>query len=281
MTAKTLFDTSTGASPAKSLAQAFGVDAGQAQAALDVMSQALSDRVERNTLSRGGIADIFDLLARPEAGAALAHPSALATPAVTAAGDGVLEVLLGSKHASRGLAAKTSRATGIDEETLKRMLPAVASMVVGALQAKAMPQIEKSLSALPALSGSPLPLPGERPAAPRDGPSLDLPRTGGGGAMAPQRPLPLPGDDIPGLDGPSRFPQLPDVIRRRGREVQVPDPSGDGSSGPLDGMIRDILANVLGFKNGGILAFILKILFSRWFMGFVGRILRGALGGGR
>lgn len=291
MTAKSLFDSTTLASPAKSLGAAFGVEPEKAQAALDLMSQALTDRVERNTLSRGGIADLFDILARPGAGAALANPANLASPQVAAAGDTVLEVLLGSKHASRGVAAQAARATGIDEETLKRMLPAVASLVVGALQKKAMPQIEKSLSAA-SLAGSPLPLPGEgpivqRPSAPIDMSPANIPRSpapsGSGGTMAPQRPLPLPGDDIPGIDGPSRFPQLPDVIRRRGREIQVPDPTGDSGSGagPLDGMIRDILANVLGFKNGGIIAFILKLLFSRWFMGLVGRILRGVLGGGR
>lgn len=267
MTANKLFDKTTGAPPAKSLASAFGVTPDQAQAALDVMSQALAFRVERNTLSRGGLADVFDLLARPEAGAALASPSALASPDIAAAGNGALEVLLGSKHASRGLAAKASRATGIDEETLKRMLPAVASLVVGALQAKAMPQIEKSVKSLGAI-GSPLSLPGETPAS---APS---------GNMAPQRPLPIPGDNIPGLDGPSRFPQLPDVIRRQGREIQVPAPGGSGT-GSLDDIIREILANTLGFKNSGILAFILKVIFSRWFMGLVGRILRSALGGGR
>lgn len=276
MPAKSLFDTSTGASPAQSLATAFGVDPDKAQAALNLMTEALSDRVERNTLSRGGIADIVDLLARPAAGAALKEPGALASPQIADAGNGILEVLLGSKHASRGIAASAARQTGIDEETLKKMLPAVASLVIGALQAKAMPKIEKSLAGVSQLSGSPLPVPGEAPAS--------RPATAGsngasGGAMEPQRPLPIPGD-IPGLDGPSRFPQLPDVIRRRGREVQVPMPDGDGT-GSLDSMIRDILANALGFKNGGIIAFILKILFSRWFMGLVGRIIRGALGGSR
>ena len=158
MTAKSLFKDVPGPSPAKSLAAAFGVEPDKAQAALDFMTQKLADRVERNTLSRGGLADVFDILARPAAGEALAQPSALTSADVAAKGNGILDVLLGSKHASRGVADKAARATGLDAETLKKMLPVVASMVVGALQAKAMPKIEKALAA------APLPLPGEAPA---------------------------------------------------------------------------------------------------------------------
>lgn len=260
MTAKSLFKDVPGPSPAQSLAKAFGVEPDKAQAALDFMTQKLADRVERNTLSRGGLADIFDILARPAAGEALKQPAALTSPGVAAMGNGILDVLLGSKHASRGVADKAARETGLDAETLKKMLPVVASMVVGALQAKAMPKIEKALAA------APLSLPGATPARPAQ-------RTAGG---AKGSPLPLPGDSIPGIEGPSRFPDLPDVIRRSGRQIQIPSPGnggGGGSAGSLDEIIRQILANTLGFKNGGILAFILKIIFSRWFLGLISRIL--------
>lgn len=257
MTAKSLFKDVPGASPAQSLAKAFGVEPDKAQAALDFMTQKLADRVERNTLSRGGLADIFDILARPAAGEALKQPAALTSADVAAKGNGILDVLLGSKHASRGVADKAARETGLDAETLKKMLPVVASMVVGALQAKAMPKIEKALAA------APLTLPGASPAR-------SAQRAAGG---AKGSPLPLPGDSIPGIEGPSRFPDMPDVIRRSGRQVRVPSPDSGGSAGSLDEIIRQILANTLGFKNGGILAFILKIIFSRWFLGLISRIL--------
>lgn len=260
MTAKSLFKDVPGPSPAQSLATAFGVDQDKAQAALDYMTQTLTDRVERNTLSRGGLADIFDILARPAAGEALKQPNALASPDVAAKGNGILDVLIGSKHVSRGIADKAARETGIDSETLKKMLPVVASMVVGALQSKAMPKIEKALAA------APLPLPGATPAR-------QAPRPASGGAKG--SPLPLPGDSIPGIEGPSRFPELPDVIRRSGRQIQIPAPGNGGGvgGGSLDEIIRQILANTLGFKNSGILAFILKVIFSRWFLGLISRIL--------
>ncbi|MEQ1719035.1 MAG: DUF937 domain-containing protein [Hyphomicrobium sp.] len=286
MNIKSLLNETPGAAPAQSLATAFGVDPEKAGPAIDMLAQSLADRIERNTLSRGGIADLVDLLARPGAGKALAEPQSLSTPQVEQIGNSILNVLIGSKHNSRGIAAKTARATGVDEETLKKMLPAVASMVIGALQNKSMPQIEQSLDAIPdlkaKLAGSPLPIPGERRPGPSSRPApfdIDLPQSAGGGRSSTGgggmggSPLPSPGVDIPGLDGPSidgpsRFPQLPDVIRRGG--TQVPGPSGGGA---LEDVIRQILANVLGFKNTGILAWILKIVFSRWFMGLLARIL--------
>ena len=140
--------------------RSFGVDPAQADRAVAVMAQSLANRIERNTLSRGGLADVVDLLARPGAGAALQEPQALSSPQVEAIGNSVLDVLIGSKHVSRGIAQSAARASGIDEATLRKMLPAVASMVIGSLQAKAMPQIEKSLQPLK-ISASPLPLPGD------------------------------------------------------------------------------------------------------------------------
>ncbi|MEZ5897966.1 MAG: DUF937 domain-containing protein [Hyphomicrobiaceae bacterium] len=266
-----LIDSTPGASPVRNLSTAFGVDPTRAEPAVDMLAQSLADRIERNTLSRGGIADVFDLLARPEAGVALNEPQALASEHVEEVGNGILDVLLGSKHISRGLAAKAARESGLSEETLKKMLPAVASMVIGALQNKTMPQIEKAMHAMPAIPGSPLPLPGEpRGSIPQNHPNL--PQTAGGGrsgGTAGRSPLPLPGDDIPGIEGPSRFPQIPDIIRKGGRQIQVPGPTG----GSLDEIIRQILANVLGFKNSGVLAWILKIIFSRWFLGLLSRIL--------
>lgn len=273
MNISNLIDESPGASPVRNMAIAFGIDPAKAEPAVNMLAQALADRIERNTLSRGGVAEVFDLLSRPEAGIALTEPQALATPHVADVGNGILDVLLGSKHASRGLAVKVSRQTDLSEDTLKKMLPAVASLVVGALQAKSMPQIEKAIQALPAISGSPLPLPGDPPAAtPQSHPNL--PQTAGGGrsgGTAGRSPLPLPGDNIPGIEGPSRFPRIPDIIRRGGREVRIPGPSG----GSLDEIIRQILARTLGFNNSGIMAWIMKIIFSTWFLKLVSRLLFG------
>lgn len=280
-----LLDDAPGGASVRNVAAAFGLDPAKAETAIDVMGQALIDRIERNTLSRGGLADLVELLERPSAGRALTDPGNLAAPQIAEAGNGVLGVLLGDKHLSRGIAAKAARLSGLDEVTLKRMLPAVASMLIGALQRKALGPIEKTVAKVPSLNlgemrgRSPLPLPGERlpPASSQGGQGgggwdKGLPQAAGGsgggmGGTVGGSPLPIPGDDIPGINEPSRFPQLPDIVRKGG--PQVPGPGG----GSLDDIIRSILASVLGFKNGGILSWIVKLLLSRWFMGLVRRIL--------
>lgn len=280
-----LLDDAPGGASVRNVAAAFGLDPAKAETAIDVMGQALIDRIERNTLSRGGLADLVELLERPSAGRALTDPGNLAAPQIADAGNGVLGVLLGDKHLSRGIAANAARESGLDEATLKRMLPAVASMLIGALQRKALGPIEKTVAKVPSLDlgemrgRSPLPLPGERlPPASSQGSQggggwdTGLPQAAGGsgggmGGTVGGSPLPIPGDDIPGINEPSRFPQLPDIVRKGG--PQVPGPGG----GSLDDIIRSILASVLGFKNGGILSWIVKLLLSRWFMGLVRRIL--------
>lgn len=274
-----LLDDAPGGASVRQLATAFGLDPERATIAIDVMGGALADRIERNTLSRGGLADIVNLLGRPGTGRALTDPQNLASPQIAAIGNTVLAVLLGDKHASRGVAANAARQSGLSEEALKKLLPAVASMLIGALQRKTVPVIETAAGKIPALDfglegKSPLPLPGENlPDLTSDGGwTHDLPRSsgsssGGVGGTAGRSPLPIPSDDTPGIDGPSRFPNLPDIVRRGG--TRVPGPSG----GSLEDVIRSILANVLGFKNSGVLSWILKLLLSRWFMGLVRRIL--------
>lgn len=260
------------------LAAAFGVSPAQARAAVDAMTAALSQRVERNTLSRGGLADTVALLEQPGAGRALTDPQSLTTPQTAAAGDHVLDVLIGNKDTSRAIAQRANRASGLDEETLKKMLPVVASMMIGALQSKTNATFAERFGGVPGLGisagGSPLPLPGDdfpdvrqQAGPPNSTGRGELPRPSRGGGTTGGGPLPIPGDDIPGLDPPGRFPNLPDIVRRGG--TQIPGPDG----GSLDDIIRSILGGLLGFRNGGVISWILKIIFARWFMGLVRRIL--------
>ena len=284
-----ILNDATSSAVIKNLATAFGVDPGRATPAIEIMLQALSDRIERNTLSRAGVADVVDLLGKPSLGRALSDPQGLASPQVANAGNYVLDVLVGSKHISRGIAARAAAQSGLNDDVAKRMLPAVASLLIGVLQNKAQGEIADKFGGLAVVSGrSPLPLPGERPLNSPDASTgdfdLDLPKTSGGSGggmggatVGSGNPLPIPGDEIPGInDGaraPSRFPQLPDIIRRGG--TQVPGPSG----GTLEDIIRSILGNLLGFKNGGILSWIVNLLLSKWFLGFVMRIVRRMLTG--
>lgn len=289
MDIQSLLKTASGGDGIASLATAFGVDPAAANTAAASLAEALSDRIQRNTLSRGGVADVVALLGNPAAASGSVD-----------AGNGVLGVLTGSKHISRGIAARAASESGIDVDVVKKMLPEVASMLIGGLQRQSQSEFGRLVRNVPELAvsrnGSPLPLPGEVPMD--SGPSSGGGASGGGRwgsedradaepqqRPAPQRParpisggspLPLPGDHIPGLgrDAPHQddapddnpFNNLPDIIRRGG--VQVP---GGGS---LENVIRSILGGLLGFQNRGILG----SLFQLFLIKFLPAILKSIFG---
>lgn len=255
----------------RQLAGAFGLDPEKVAPAIAELADSTSARVQRKMLSRGGVADIVDVLLHDAA--PVSEPDAMVTE-----GNRILDVLTGSKHISRGIAGRVARDTGIDVETAKRLLPAVASHVMSAMRAQALPQIRNVAEHLPALSGSPLPLPGEaarrpgyQPTAPADDWTSEparapAPSSRGSGAGS---PLPLPGDNIPGIErgqrGNNPFDRLPDIIRRGG----TPAPAGGGS---LDNIIRSILNSVLG-NSGGVIGTMVKLFLVRWATNFVRRLL--------
>jgi hypothetical protein len=271
------------------LAKSFGIAPEAARPAVASLVEALTKRATAVTLSRGGVADFVALLAKPDAGKALANAGNFSAPDVLDAGNDVLAVLNRDKHISRGIAASAARAGGIDVETAKKMLPAVASMMIGAMQKETAPQVAKLVRDIPelrALGGrSPLPMPGEVPmdsggdTGSWGADEQPIPR---GGPISGGSPLPIPGDDIPGVgrrgqsapsDNP--FENLPDIIRRGG--VQVPG-GGDGG-GALENVIRSILGGLLGFGNRGTVGTIVQMFILRWVMNLVRRVLARGIGG--
>ena len=270
MNIETILKNAQGGAALSNLATAFGVNPDKTAPAVLSMVEALSQRIERNTLSRAGLADIVKLLGNPEAGRALSDPSNLASPQTIETGDGILDVLIGDKHISRGIAARASKQSGLDGDVLKRMLPAVASMMIGGLQRETQGIFSDRLRDLAgvggltgsSLSGSPLPLPGEIPSGSGTGGwGNELPRPGSGsgggigGTVGGGSPLPIPGDNIPGVGRPNRYDDLSDVIRRGG----TPAPGG----GSLGGLIRSILGGLLGFGNRGILGSLFQLFLIR------------------
>lgn len=258
----------------ENLADSYGVSRRRTRIAASSLMEDLIDRIERQTISRGGLADFMQLLGDGAAGRALFDPLHLADPAIISSGDHVLDVLVGDKHVSRGFAARAARKSGLDVEVVKQMLPVVASMIVGGLQKQTQTLFPSQLRDVPGLgnisvdaearAGGLLPLPGEIPPAQdtsSGGWGVELPRTGSsgggvGGTTSGGVLLPLPGDNIPGMQKRSRYDDLSDVLRRG----KVPAPGG----GSLFDMLRSLLGRVLGFAPGGIIGSIIKILIVRW-----------------
>lgn len=90
------------------------------------------------------------------------------------------------------------------------------------------------------------------------------PQQGGGG----QLPLPLPG----GQAG-NPYGDLADILRRGGSGVGRP------SGGGLGGAVRDMIGGALGFKNSGVMSWLVRLLVMRYGWGLLKRLLGRALTG--
>jgi hypothetical protein len=276
------------------VAEAFDVDRQKAGSAMQSLTDELKARVQRCMLSRGGVADVVSLVTAPNAGKVLSSPDDLSSPDVAASGNRLLDTLIGSKHVSRGIAARTASRSGLDADTVEKMLPVAANLLIGELQRQSGPQIAKVAGSIPGFSGaggSPLPLPGDTfpTAGGSDGTASDYQPSGPAAPSVPRgpidagNPLPVPGDNIPGLGRSSRYPgpdaepddnpysRLPDIVRRGGQ--RVPGPEG----GSLENIIRSILGNLLG-SNSGVIGTMIKLFLIRWLASLVRRILSGAIG---
>lgn len=273
-----------GGQVAANLAKTFGIDPATAEKAVGAVLPQLSSRIERNTLSRGGIADLIAMLGKPGVGKVLDDPAALGAPETEKLGIDVLDQVLWSKDRSRAVAAKAAKETGLSEDIIKKMLPTIAAMAAGGIAKGSSGALGEILSRL---NGSPLPLPGEKPAAQRapapSQPAPPRPQSGGGDVRR-QVPLPVPGDDIRAPrrgrqiedQSPSQeeednpYGDLGDIIRRGG--YQIPGGQGGGNSGggtggvsgdALGDLVRNILGGLLGFQNKGVMSWIINFLLIK------------------
>jgi hypothetical protein len=118
------------------LANQFGLPENQAAAAVQSLIPALAGGLQRN-ISQGGLEGLLGALTSGNHQRYLDDPSALASTGALDDGNGILGHILGSKDVSRRVAAQASSRTGISESILKQMLPAVASLAMGAMSRQA------------------------------------------------------------------------------------------------------------------------------------------------
>ncbi len=284
------------------LARTFAVTPAAAEAVLDSVVPQLSRRIERNTLSRGGVADMVGAIGRAADAGYLDDPNALSDPSVRQQGIGILDQILWSKDRSRAVAHRAAQSSGLSAAIVEQMLPVIAAMVMGGLAKGVGGGLGDILSRIPGLPGGGSGLPGgglpqgggplsmprggagtgwgdDTPGGNRGHGPLPMPGTGPAGGFGDQSPLPVPGNaPAPrgGYDTDGRNPldDLSDVIRRGGQSVP-----GTGG-GTLATIVRGILAAVLGFQNRGVLSWIIRYAVLRY-GGSIVRWLLGAVLGRR
>jgi len=122
---------SQGSPALKQLASQFGVSEGDAKNALSGMVPALSKGLRRNLASQNGLEGLMGALSKGDHQRYVDRPETLADAATD--GNAILGHILGSKDASRQVASDVAAKTGLDNGLLKKMLPAVAALVMGSM----------------------------------------------------------------------------------------------------------------------------------------------------
>jgi hypothetical protein len=264
------------------IARTYGIEPHQAEAVVRAVLPEVARRVERNTFSRGGLADMVAAMGAARQTRVLDDPAALANPAVRQLGIAFLDQIFAGKDGSRAVAARASAASGISEALIKQMLPIVVSLIVGALAKGGGGALGDIIARIPG-GGSPRraggdtqsrppgsdipPLPGPLPGGGMGGGGSD--RAGGSGAS----PLPLPPDDMPEMSGSNPYGDLTDIIRKGGPAVTA--------GGGLFAIIRSLLGTLLGFQNRGIVGWLVRLVVMRWGWGLLRAILGRMLSGRR
>ena len=122
----------------ESLGRQFGLDEAQTRAAVEALAPMVAAGVSRNASTGGGLADLLGAVLQGNHSRYAEDPAATQFDAVADDGNAILGKIFGSKDVSRGVAQQAAGMSGIGASLLKKMLPVIASMVMGVLAKKMM-----------------------------------------------------------------------------------------------------------------------------------------------
>ena len=154
------------------MARQYGLSQAQVQDAVAALAPAFSQGLKRNAATPTDLGAFLSALASGQHAKYFEDAANALSPRGVEDGNGILGHLFGSKELSRAVAAQAAQATGIGQEVLKQMLPALATMIMGGLFKQSTGQVQPSGSGN---AGNPLQDIIEQ-----------MIRQGGGGATQPQ-----------------------------------------------------------------------------------------------
>ncbi len=132
----TLYDMLTSAQNGQAveqMARQFGLSQQQAQEAMAALLPAFSEGLKRNASDPQGVGSFLSALSTGQHARYFEDMQQAFQPAGINEGNGILGHLFGSKDVSRAVAQQAASATGIGQEIMKQMLPALASMIMGGI----------------------------------------------------------------------------------------------------------------------------------------------------
>lgn len=119
------------------IATRLGLPEGVAKQAVGALAPALARGLQRNTQKPGGLESLAGALATGNHEKYVDQPETVGEDDSIADGNAILGHIFGSKDVSRNVAGAASEKTGINSDTLKKMLPMVATVAMGALSKQA------------------------------------------------------------------------------------------------------------------------------------------------
>ncbi|MCQ8871877.1 DUF937 domain-containing protein [Mesorhizobium sp. LMG17149] len=117
----------------QALAQQYGLSMQQTQAAVAALLPAFSQGLQRNTADPYGLGAFMTAMASGQHAKYFEDATRAFSPQGVDEGNGILGHLFGSKDLSRAVASQAAQASGVNQQILQQMLPAIASMVMGGL----------------------------------------------------------------------------------------------------------------------------------------------------
>jgi len=128
----TLLEAGQGA-VAREIGGKLGLNATQAQSAMEQLLPSIARGIQRNSAQPGGLDALLGALKSGNHQRYVDHPEELTQGASIADGNAILGHILGSKDVSRNVAGRAAAQSGIGADILKQMLPMVAAAAMGSL----------------------------------------------------------------------------------------------------------------------------------------------------
>lgn len=122
-----------GSSELGQLASQFGLDSSSVDQVIGQVVPALGKGIQGNASSPGGLESLLGALQKGGHEKYVKDFSSVASNDGIADGNNILGHILGSKDNSRNVASQASQTTGVDAGIIKKMLPMLATMVMGTL----------------------------------------------------------------------------------------------------------------------------------------------------
>ncbi|MGQ7843988.1 DUF937 domain-containing protein [Granulosicoccus sp. 3-233] len=111
----------------------FNLSEQETRAAVEELIPALSRGLQKNTEATPGMDELLEALRTGKHERYMEKPGTLGAPETIKDGNDILGHIFGSKEVSREVATRASGKSGLSSSLLKKMLPVVASLAMGAL----------------------------------------------------------------------------------------------------------------------------------------------------